>query len=428
MGFSATGARPLRTAPRLVWQRWLPGATLLTALALVFARRALQQDFAAFFAAGRALSAGHDPYRNDVPALWDGVAVFQHSRFMYSPLFGVVMRLWAALPFGLAKTLFSLGSVACWVGCLHLLTRLLVLRPSTQRWLVATAALWPPVWLTLERGQTDLVALWLLLWAWTERERVWRAGGLFACAVLVKPALGPAIVGLLVARRFRMAGATAAVSAAFVLLGAALAGPHVTGTYFAEVLPRVAVFGEGGTADQLLPDDELTSRDTAFHAAAGSVVLEGHRYLVEPVPVLRTASLGRLLAPSGPNALGGLLPPLLFLAWLFFVFRRRAQHPSAWAALPVAAVITSPAGWAMSLTWALPLAAGTLARKQEDAALSSQATRLAAVAVAGVFVGPWLPGGWVIAGVAFVAAASVVAPAEVNPDEIGREPNAAAFL
>jgi hypothetical protein len=120
---------------------------------------------------------------------------------------------------------------------------------------------------------------------------------------------------------------------------------------------------------------------------------------------------------------------LLFLAWLFFVFRPRAQHRSTWAALPVAAAITSPAGWAMSLTWALPLAAGALARKQDaDDALSSRAARLAAVAVAGVFVGPWLPGGWVIAGIAFVAAASVVAPAEVDPDHTDRQPTAAAFL
>src|SRR5262245_28730282 len=92
---------------------------LVVGVAAWLARASAQQDFAAYFVAGAARRATLDPYVNHAgaparAALWDGVAVFAHSRFLYPPLVAELFRPLAALPYAAAKALFTAASVAIW--------------------------------------------------------------------------------------------------------------------------------------------------------------------------------------------------------------------------------------------------------------------------------------------------------------------------
>ena len=86
-----------------------------------FTQHSLQQDFAAYWIAGTARRLSLDPYLSHVgsanaPTLWDGVALFRHSRFLYPPLVADLFRPLASLPYATAKALFTATMLAAWLG------------------------------------------------------------------------------------------------------------------------------------------------------------------------------------------------------------------------------------------------------------------------------------------------------------------------
>src|SRR6516165_8871629 len=103
--------------------KYVPAAAIAAVACVAgwVATRSLQQDFAAYWVAGAARRAGLDPYVNYVasaraPELWDGVAVFAHSRFLYAPVVAELLRGLARLPYPIAKALFTALMVAAWGG------------------------------------------------------------------------------------------------------------------------------------------------------------------------------------------------------------------------------------------------------------------------------------------------------------------------
>ncbi len=159
-----------------------------TAAGAWFALRSLQQDFAAYWIAATARRLGLDPYVNHVgsanaPTLWDGVALFRHSRFLYPPLVADLFRPLAALPYLAAKGLFTAAMLGAWIGAGLLVVR----RGESAAWRERTifflaSALFFPFYRHLERGQIDLLILLLLAIAWRERARPWMAGAALAAA------------------------------------------------------------------------------------------------------------------------------------------------------------------------------------------------------------------------------------------------------
>ncbi|HVU52995.1 MAG TPA: glycosyltransferase 87 family protein, partial [Polyangia bacterium] len=130
------------------------------------ATRSLQQDFAAYWVAGAARRAGLDPYVNHLggasaPDLWDGVAVFAHSRFLYPPIVADLFRGFAHLPYSVAKALFTGLMVAAWVGAATATARAVGGRRA-RAVAFAAGALFYPLHLALERGQVEPLVLLLL--------------------------------------------------------------------------------------------------------------------------------------------------------------------------------------------------------------------------------------------------------------------------
>ena len=324
-----------------------------------FATSSLQQDFASYWIAGASCRAGVDPYVNQAgiaaSELWDGVAVFTHSRFLYPPIVAELFRPFAALPYVAAKSVFTMLAVAAWVGA--------SVRATSSRegraLVLAAGALFYPLYLHLERGQVDLFVLLFLLVAFDRRARTVVAGAALAAAMAFKPALAGVLPVVAVIGRARVVG-VALVGVAFVALASvATAGTALTWEYAHEVLPRAALYGEGGNASMLLPAERLAAH--ADDLEAGVARIQGRAYRQSAWDGPASASLPRLLAPDGPAPLTSRAPALILLGALVGIAalaRRRLTDATAtllsWSAA-LACVVASPAGWLMSLVWALPL-------------------------------------------------------------------------
>jgi hypothetical protein len=387
----------------------------------------LQQDFAAYFVAGAARGAGLDPYLNHVggaaapmenrpssngggvaaPAMWDGVDVFAHSRFLYPPLVAELFRPLARLPYAVAKAGFTALALGAWIFASLRAARSAGAGPVAG---LCAGALAYPLYLHLERGQIDLFLLALLVVAFDVRVRPWRAGAALAGAAAFKPTLLALVPVLAALGRRRVAGAAVAGVVVVVAATALVSGPALLREYATEVLPRAGLYGEGGDESMLLPEARL-----AEHAAdleAGVARRDGRVYQQAAWEAPASASLPRLLAPTGPSPLATRLVALALFAGLLAValaVRRRGASDEAaalvcWAAA-IACVIASPAGWIMGFVWALPLVPW-LARLRGAA---RGRWRLAVVAGGACAVVPPFAGWAALAGTALVAAVCALA-------------------
>ena len=392
------------------------GAGLLVGAAAWVVATCLQQDFAAYYTAARARAQGLDPYVNHLTAaggLWDGIGVYQHSRFLYAPLVAELFRPLAALPFPVAKALFTGASLLALGGALHMVSR--DTRPAPARQgrqrpylgiMVLVAAVWPPIFLTLERGQIDLLLLPLLAAAWRWRERPWLGGVCLARCALAKPP-GLAVLPLLVLAGGRRGALLTVAVIAFVVLflgaGALVSGPQSSRRYLTEVLPRAATYGEGGPEAWLLPSDRLTQ--VAGDLADGTARIDGRgrAYAQELGTLRRSASLARLLSgDDGPStalslgivaALGGVLTTVA----------RRGRDSAGWFwGMLAVGILAAPVSWAMSLTCTLPLFFAFPARPTRE----NRPLSLALVTMfAAGFLGLAMPVGWALLGLAAVVTA-----------------------
>jgi hypothetical protein len=418
--------------------KYVPAAAISVVAAFSgwVATRSLQQDFAAYFVAGAARRAGLDPYVNQVggaaaPALWDGVAVFAHSRFLYPPVVAEAFRGLALLPYPIAKAVFTALMVAAWAGAAVVTARGVAAADGERARAVALGAgvLFYPLALALERGQIDPLVLLLLAVAFAPRARAAAAGAALAAAVALKPALGATLVILAALGRWRTVGAALAGLGAVALASVALAGPGLAREYATRVLPRAALYGEGGDESMLLPAARLAAH--ADDLEAGVARLGGWAYPVAAWEGPASASLPRLLAPDGPTPLAARAPAFVLLALLGGAVARRGGRirdgqptlppppPSAapspaqgalllWATA-VACVVASPAGWVMGLVAALPLVSW-LARVWGHGPGRAWRAALAA-ALAACAVPPPFAGWAAVSGVAVVVAAVGVARA-----------------
>lgn len=375
----------------------------------------LQQDFAAYWVAGAARNAGLDPYVNHVggpaaPGLWDGVAVFAHSRFLYPPLVADLFRPLAHLPYATAKMLFTALGLAAWVVASALAARAV----GAARGFgiaVGAGALSYPLYLHLERGQIDLLVLVLLLIAFAARERTWPAAVALAVAVTFKPALVLLLPVVAALGRWRAAAAAVAGIAGVALLTAAVSGPALLREYVTEVLPRAALYGEGGTRSMLLPDERFPPSTDVMDAP---VSLDGRDYRLQLWDRPASASVSRLLAPEEPSRAVNRLTALGFAAALVAAARavRRRGSPVGealifWAGA-IACVVASPAGWVMGLVWALPLVPW-LARLRGAPGTSRPAWWGVALTLAACAIPPPIEGWPALAGTAVVVATIVLA-------------------
>jgi len=403
----------------------IAAGVVVVGVGIWLAATSLQQDFAAYWIAGRACRLGLDPYLNQVgstaaPALWDGLAIFRHSRFLYSPLVAELFRPLAALPYRGAKLLFTAAMLAAW-GAAGLL---LGGDRRSRLWFFGSSALFFPLYRHLERGQIDLLILLLLVLAWrAEAARPLVAGAALALGTLFKPALLMLLPVLWAGGRARVVAGALGAGLALIGLTVVLAGPTRLHEYLSSVLPRAALYGEGGTRQMLLPAERFP--DAAAHGPDREIGddttwLDGRDYRTSRWEAPASASLPRLLAPDSPSRASSLLPAALALLGLVWA-ARRLRGPAAQSserpmasddlllfATAVAGVVASPTGWVMGLVVALPLAPRAAGLWTEGRLSRPAALTLAAAFVAVAVPAPF-SGFPALAGAALVAAAAAAA-------------------
>ena len=405
---------------------WLAIAAV-GAAATAFAIESLQQDLAAYWVAGKSRWLGLDPYLSyggsDIAAPpWDGVAPFQHSRFLYPPLAAELFRLLAIAFYRYAKVAFTGAAVAGWLLAARLVARRRGGRPGDAPVIVVAAALFVPLYFHLERGQIDLLLLPLVLWAWSRRARAAEGGAALALAATFKPALLGLLPVVVALGRWRWAAATLAFCGVAMAAGVVISGPALTRAYATVVLPRAALYGEGGT-EAMLNERPLPNRDESGETTE----LDGVSYKIAlpPFDGAASASLPRRLAPASPRWATNVLPYLFVIAGLVWAARRlarRREDVSTSPTLPtsddaelllftaaiLACVVTSPTGWVMSFVWVLPIAPLVWTRAARARMSRPVAASLGAAWVA-CALSP-LAGGWAaVAGTALVVAAVVAA-------------------
>ena len=343
----------------------IAAVAVVGACALVFALTSLQQDFAAYWVAGAARRAGLDPYVNNAAAgarvPWDGSG-FRHSRFLYPPLAADLLRPLAALPFRAAKLLFTAGALAAWIAAAALVAR----GRRVAAALLGAGALFFPLYFHLERGQIDLLLLPLVLGAWRMKHRPALAGALFAAAAAIKPALLGALPAIVALGHRRWAAWTAGAAAAALLATVGVSGPALVREYAGVVLPRAALYGEGGTDAMALHERDLEGLTDGGDGDTQAMDGRSYRYVMWPFDRPASASLPRVLAPEAPSWPTSLLPYLLAAGAMIWAGRRVARlgvGPAdddaqllLFVAALVACVVTSPTGWVMGFVWALPIA------------------------------------------------------------------------
>ncbi len=362
-------SRSRSDAPRL-WQVVL--LVLLAWRAVGFAaywsQVALNMDLAAYYTAGKAMNAGLDPYRNQVvgeggTALWDGVALYRHSRFLYPPLVGHIFRPLALLPFPTAKAVWAALELAALLAALSLFAR-----AAHQKLLPALlfALASHPLLLHLERGQIDLVTLALLggaLWLLVSRPtrwRQWSAGACVALATLLKLPCLLVVPFLALRRRWHAVAGWAATVLVLVALDGVL-DRRLTAQYYSAELPRILRFGEKGPADALLP--EAVRRPLEASLASGRVEVAGAVYQLRGIVFPYNASLARELAERFCQQCAWL--PLAVFAALLGLARAVAgrgllaaqgstSEMAYFLAACLVALLASPLTWAMNTVWLFP--------------------------------------------------------------------------
>jgi len=359
---------------------------------IFFGENSLQMDFSAFYTAGEAVNAGLSPYRNhysQTPPIWDGVARYSHSRFLYLPLAAVLFAPMALLPYHTAKYLWMTMNVFSVLTSLSLSVR----ASETDLkgggvWLAILFLLtFHPLLPLLERGQIDGLALLLVTAAFalmSAGRRDLIAGILLSCATLCKLHVGLVLPFVLLRKRFRVLFGYAVGLFLIVTASCVFCGPSALLRYGREELPRISKFGELGPKEMLadstaiaslIPSPGFTTKDACtYHLSRLS--FEANASLVRTGVGWRVS---RLLAaahlPNTPSHVSVLLFSgsfvMLFVSLGNLLWRSLppAQEYLFWQLIATIVLLTAPLTWVMNAIWLvalLPFAIGSISSKQTN--------------------------------------------------------------
>jgi len=360
---------------------------VLVALALLrvvgfvvtFGEESLQMDFSAFYTAGEALNAGLSPYRNPItatPVIWDGVDLFQHSRFLYPPLVATLFQPVALVPSHVAKYLWMIVSLVALFASLHLVLRLFGAGGNgVVTGLTALVSLtFHPLLTFLERGQIDSITLLLVTLGITLMSRKRRsgvAGILIALATLLKLHTLLVVPYLVLRKQWRVLAGYAAGAVLIVVLSLVFCGPRALQQYVTVEFPRISRFGEWGTDDMRVDPAIVES----LQPGEGLTVKDGRVYPREYFRFVSNASLVRLPVmrriqsllssvgfPSPQTAasvivFGAFLGVLAVLQWSGALAPSGTpQHEFVyWQLVLVIIIMSAPLTWVMNTVWLLTL-------------------------------------------------------------------------
>jgi hypothetical protein len=339
----------------------------------------LQMDFSAFFTAGEALNNGYSPYKNNVvntPPVWDGVAVYDFSRFLYPPITATLFRPLALLPYSAAKLVWLAFTLGCLALSLFVWLKTFNLPgdkvPHWQYGFIFVAFFFP-LYPFIERGQIDSVTMLVLNFSFflmLKHPKMSLLSGILLALATVLKLNCIFFVPFLFLRR-RLTVVTGFIIGSFILLSLSflLNGVDNTLNYARVDFPRISRLGENGTDEQLLPREVISNHLAG--TPAGYTIKQAQTYLVSTLNFDGQVSLTQLILFLVANfdyyLNQSFVSLLIFLGFFLLVLVREKTRPRESQALPlrseflfwqlvmIIVLLASPLTWVMNLVWLCPL-------------------------------------------------------------------------
>ena len=344
--------------------------------ALEFSKASMQMDFSAFYAAGKAINLGLSPYINYLPvnpSLWDGIARYEHSRFLYPPIIADMFQFFAYLSYAVAKKVWTLLNLAGIFMAMLIVSRKFTLSSHARIVAGIYACTFFPLLTLLERGQIDGITLLLVVqsisWFDSKNKTKQFFSGIFlAIAIALKLHTVYFLPFLVFKKKWRtLIGIGVAGVIMITVMISPSNGVQTITNYIVNELPRISIYGEHGPADSLIPDIEFVKITKNY--PIGSV--DGIRYKKSMFSFVSNGSLIRALFPAGTEIAGipfslTLLSILIFgffmmIIFYFSGFRYRKNtndfdnHLMYYFMIMVLILLCAPLTWVMNVVWVLPV-------------------------------------------------------------------------
>lgn len=319
-------------------------------------------DFTAYYTAGKVMNQGLSPYKNYIAQdwnLWDGVAQFKHSRFLYPPIVGSFFQPIAKLQYSTAKYIWNYLNLFFVITAVFLWLKISKFDKNIFALLIAGIFTFNffPLYTLLERGQIDgLTFLLLTLGIFsTIKQKNIIAGFLFAAASVFKFYCLLLIPFLLLKKKFN----TVISFAAFVILiitGMYLFnGTHLVNDYFFNQLPRISEFAESGTDDMKI--DSWILKNYFLISRYSISMIEGQPFVSESISFFSKASFIKVITSVQTkiclNLSSTIWSAIIFII-ILFLFRKNLKdynELNQWCTILLVTLICSPFTWVMNLVW-----------------------------------------------------------------------------
>jgi hypothetical protein len=376
-----------------------------------------QIDFSTIYTAAKMAWLGHSLYLNPylvAPDLWDQVAVYPYSRWLYPPLAAWLFTPLLLFPYQWAKIIWIVAIIGTLTASLSLTAKTLRVQFSLDHWLVlALVSVWFfPVWASLERGQIDAFCLVLLTGSFylvaQGGKREFGAGLLVAFATLLKLHCGLILVFFLWQRKWRAAAGVCTGGLTLLLVSLIVTGWPANRDYVLVELPRISKYGCFGDQESVLPpiaarikiNKKASAKEIEDQKLYPSYVqYEGRTYVYAANKYSGTASPSLILKFIGSDRLTygqySQIMLVLALSLIFFLEKKRAPRSNLSPALDqtifyflglATILICAPLTWTMNGVWLLPLCLIVLQYISNPAVSAQLPSRWMAVLVVGLFL------------------------------------------
>lgn len=344
---------------------------------VLFSEQSIQMDFTAYYAAGKSLNNGLSPYVNHILTrwdLWDGIASFKHSRFLYPPLVANLFRPIASIQYINAKYIWNFFNLLCYIICFVLLAFILLRNDKSERYkkfnkILISAILafnFFPFIALLERGQIDLVTLLFILLGFTfflkKSKNEFLSGLFFGIATLFKLYSFLLIPFFFVQKKYKVIYGYITGIAVLVLLTVIFSGTHLSYEYLTAEAPRIAKYGSSGTPEMQLPVWILQAYLPMTPTSIS--IIDGRMYLTESISFNSKASFIRLFEVTLPkifsnSAYSFFVFAVFFLLFLYFKKKNTLGEYEGkfifWQMILIVITLSSPYTWLMNLVWLMPV-------------------------------------------------------------------------
>jgi hypothetical protein len=344
---------------------------------ILFSEQSIQMDFTAYYTAGKTLNNNLSPYVNYIFTrwdLWDGVATYKHSRFLYPPLVANLFQPLASLSYINAKYIWNFFNLFCFLVCITLLVFIFFRNDKSERYKKFNKILiagilslnFFPFIALLERGQIDCVTLLFILSGFTfflKREKnEFVSGVLFGIATLFKLYSFLLIPFFFIQKKYKVIYGYFTGVFILALLTLFISGKNISYDYLTKEAPRIAKYGSGGTEEMQIPAWILQAY---FPMTPTSIsIIDGRMYLTESISFNSKASFIKILEVALPKMLSNsaysiLVYSLLFVLMLYYrkkhIFDEGENNFIYWQVILIIITLSSPYTWVMNLVWLVPM-------------------------------------------------------------------------